>query len=97
MLADIGDFDGVRPDSLHGHDSALHDKGFSDDKCVGMVAAFQQLLLLYILLEVLDRENAHNKSGLFGCRHPEDFLMDLRPFPQGIWAAVVDFSENLAC
>ena len=50
MLADIGNFDGVRPDSLHGHDGALHHKGFSDDECVGVIAAFQELLLLDILL-----------------------------------------------
>jgi len=82
VLADIGNSEGVRFMLLHGHDSPLDDKGFGDDKRVGAAAALIDLLQLDILLEMLDRENARNKSAFFGRWCCEDFLVSRRPFPK---------------
>src|SRR4030095_8542932 len=45
VLADVGDFDGVWPDAFHCYNGALHNKSFSDEKRIGMVAAITDFLL----------------------------------------------------
>ena len=91
VLADIGDFGGVRLEALHRHGRALHDEGFRDDKCVSVVPAFQQLAALDCLLEMRYGENARNKSTLFGRWSGEDFRVGICPLPSGIFRAIIDF------
>jgi hypothetical protein len=41
VLADVGNFDGVRPEAFHGHDCALRHKSFGDEKRISMIPAPQ--------------------------------------------------------
>ena len=96
VLADIRNFDGVRPDLLHCHDSTLRNKGLGDDERVGMTAALQKFPLLDALLEARYRENARDKSALFGRWRCENFLVSRRPITKGFYRAFADLFEDLA-
>jgi hypothetical protein len=94
MFADIGNFDGVGPDSLHCHDSALRNKSLGDHERVGMMSALQQLAPLDALPEMRYSENARDKCALFGRWNGKDFLVSSCPLPSGIFRAVINFIEG---
>src|SRR5262249_28656156 len=96
MLADIRNFSGVRFVLLHRHDSALRDKGLGDDKRVSATAAFVKFFQIDVALEVLNGENARDKSTFFGRGRCEQLLMSHRPHPKGFYRSDDDFLVNLS-